>query len=535
MKPIKLNQIVSSLITIAFALLIAYFCAQVFLHEQVAVDGGLVLSKKIIYPDNFSPSVDWFFGTWTSTYQISALLFKLNWSILNISKFFIFIIAIFYLLGAMSVIHAFTKSIVIALLISFVILIFQKNFGDTDYPTLFFTSHTFGAISLALTTCIFGLVFLGNFFWVGFLSILLISAHPIIGIWTNSIILISIIFVKLVLKEKLNLNSWLYGIAIGTIITAVSFYFYYSESYYSSSPVDIEALNNYFKYWEGHRTMITEYHPEYFLKTLLLFVLGVFSLLKLQSLKKSVKLGILTVLISIFSSSLIYFVYKIFHGNINFPFWFIQMIPTRFTIMHSVIGWPVILGIVFVIIKEYTKGKKSFQHLAPFTIIFVVLFYTIQHNKVLFSIKNSYVKNASYEKILFKKNHFWETVKNTEFKGYILTSEASSTITFRKGLKPILLNPGIIDMVPYFPKTASRLAIIIEEIYGILFANPPLEFRNRAAISDDFIKLNFEKYSKEKWQDLSDKFKIDAIVIPVSWNIKLVPFTKNNRFAFYIL
>ena len=168
MKPIKLNQIVSSLVTITFALLIAYFCAQVFLHEQVAVDGGLVLSKKIIYPDNFPPLVDWFFGTWTSTYQISALLFKLNWSILNVSKFFIFIIAIFYLLGAMSVIYAFTKSIVIALLISFIILIFQKNFGDTDYPTLFFTSHTFGAISLALTTCIFGLVFLGHFFWVGF-------------------------------------------------------------------------------------------------------------------------------------------------------------------------------------------------------------------------------------------------------------------------------------------------------------------------------------------------------------------------------
>ena len=32
----------------ALILLIAYFCSQLFLHEQKAVDGGLILSKKII-------------------------------------------------------------------------------------------------------------------------------------------------------------------------------------------------------------------------------------------------------------------------------------------------------------------------------------------------------------------------------------------------------------------------------------------------------------------------------------------------------
>ena len=535
MKPIKFNQFVISLITVGFIILIAYFFTQVHLLEQHAVDGGLVLSKKIIYPDNFSPLKDYFFGAWTSIHQIAALLFKLDWSVLSVSKFFVFIIAIFYLLGTMYVLQSCTKSTVMALFISIIILIFQKNFGDTDYPTLFFTPHTFGALSLALTTCIFGFVFLGNLFWVGFLSILLINVHPINGIWTSSMIFASIIFVKLILKEKLNLGTWFYGIALGTLITAVSFYFYYSQSYYSSSLVDTEALNNYFKYWEGHRTMTKEYHLEYFLKTLLLFILGVFSLLKLQSLKKSIRMGILTVLISIFSSTIIYFVYKIFHNNIDFPFWFIQIMPTRFTIMHSVIGWPIILGIVFMLIKEYGKERKSFQYLAPITIIFIASLYTIQHNKTLFSIKNSYIKNVNYQKTLFKKNHFWETIKNAEFKGYILTSGSSSTITFRKSLKPILLNPESIDAPPYFPKTAARLAVIIEEIYGISFSDPPLELRNRAAINDDFIKLSFEKYSKEKWQYLSDKFKIDAIVIPVNWNISLVPLAKNDRFAFYVI
>ena len=70
MKPIKFNQLVISLITVVFIILIAYFFTQVHLFEQHAVDGGLVLSKKIIYPDNFVPLKDYYFGAWTSTHQI---------------------------------------------------------------------------------------------------------------------------------------------------------------------------------------------------------------------------------------------------------------------------------------------------------------------------------------------------------------------------------------------------------------------------------------------------------------------------------
>ena len=81
MKPIKFNQLVISLITVVFIILIAYFFTQVHLLEQHAVDGGLVLSKKIIYPDNFPPLKDYYFGAWTSIHQIAALLFKLDWSV----------------------------------------------------------------------------------------------------------------------------------------------------------------------------------------------------------------------------------------------------------------------------------------------------------------------------------------------------------------------------------------------------------------------------------------------------------------------
>ena len=116
----------------------------------------------------------------------------------------------------------------------------------------------------------------------------------------------------------------------------------------SSSNIDFEALNNYYKYWEGHRAG-KDFHLEYLFKTLALFILSIFSLIKLKKyLKKNVRFGIWSVLISIFFSLLIYVSYK----TINFPLWLTAIMPTRFIIMHSVIGWPLILGILFVIIID---------------------------------------------------------------------------------------------------------------------------------------------------------------------------------------
>ena len=52
---------------------------------------------------------------------------------------------------------------------------------------------------------------------------------------------------------------------------------------------------------------------------------------------------------------------------------------------------------------------------------------------------------------------------------------------------------------------------------------------------DEAIKLNFEKYSREKWQQLSKNFNLSAIIVPVNWKIDLTPHAKSNSFAFYML
>ena len=54
-------------------------------------------------------------------------------------------------------------------------------------------------------------------------------------------------------------------------------------------------------------------------------------------------------------------------------------------------------------------------------------------------------------------------------------------------------------------------------------------------LSDNTIKSNFENYSKEKWQELSENFNFHGIILPITWNISLPIKSKNKDFNFYAI
>ena len=464
--------------------------------------------------------------------SISKLLLNLNWSFSGVSKLIIFLTAVIYFLGIVLTIKSASRSTAVAILVALMTLIFQKNFGDTDYPSMIFSEHTYGMLSLAIVTFAFGLLFAGSLFFAGFFSAILISIHVLVGIWTNGIIIISLVLNKYFFKYPINYSMLIKGFVIGIILTIISFVYHQILTTDFVSYFSLEAYDNYMKYWEGHRNE-TEYHIEYFLKTLVLFGFGTFCLIALKNnLTENFKFGLICVLTSIFLSTVFYFSYKIFYPYM--PDLIVRTMPARYTIMHSIIGWPLILGMLFVFIQKFEKKNKIFNNSALFLIILIILFYSVSHYKVFIKLQNLFIENTTMQTTSIEDKNFWNVIKSTEFDGYIVTSYSTSAISMRKALKPIILDVTILDFVPYFPNTAKRMSVIIEKIYGISFSNPPLEIRNRAFLSDEAIKLSFEKYSREKWQRLSKNFNLSAIIVPVSWDIDLIPYAKSKRFAFYM-
>ena len=529
----KQSVLNSSKFIFLFALFASYFFSIVHNIDQRAVDAGLVLAKIVVYPDEISPMNEYFVSSWTFLHQISKLLLSFNWSFANVSQFIIFITATLFFLGIALTINSATKSVYLSILVALIILIFQKNFGDTDYPSLFFSEHTYGMISLATATLVFGLLFYGSLFLAGLFSSLLICIHPLIGIWINAIIIISLIINKYFFQKNIESNKFIKGFILGIAFTVGSFIYHVISTENFSSQFNFEAYNNYIKFWEGHRTQ-TEYHVEYFLKTTILLTFGFLSLkFSSKNFSENFKFGMLCVLTSIILSSITYFLYKIFQPHI--PDLIFRIMPTRFTIMHSVIGWPIIIGILFVYLKEFEKRKYVFKNFGHIFIIFIISYYSISHYKVFIKLQKLLVNNTSNQIESVEDKKFWNYIKNAKMNGYILTSYSTSTVAMRRSLKPIILDVTSFDFVTYFPNTAKSMSMIIENIYGIPFDNPPKNILRHPFLTDEDIKSNFENYSKEKWNELSKNFNFQGIIIPVNWNINLLPKAKNKNFAFYII
>ena len=527
MKLILNSSLKNFIVVFILSIIFGYFFSTIYNFDQRAVDSALVFSKIVTYPDEISPMKEYFLKSWTLLHQISNFFLFFNWSFSSVSKLLIFLITVIYFVGITLAVNSATKSIYLSVLVSVMILIFQKNFGDTDYPTLFFTDHSYGMFGLAITTCIFGCLLSGNLFVGGLMTSVLISVHPIIGIWMFGIILISLFINRFLSKFAFNEKKILIGLLFGVIITTISLIYHFLTMQEFSSSFDLNSYNNYMQYWEGHRNE-SSYHFEYFIKTLILFIFGTLCLKTFDNkFNKNFKFGIICVLCSIIFSTFFYFLFKFFHPYI--PDLILRTMPTRFATLHSVIAWPLILGILFVLAKEFSK--KS----AHILIIFIITYYSISHHKVFFKLHSLFIKNTSSQITSVEEKNFWNNIKEIKSNGYLLTTYSTSVVSMRKSLKPILLDVTSFDFVPYYPNTAKNLSIIIENVYGIPFDNPPSNIANQPFLLDESIRSNFENYSEEKWKKLSKDYNFFGIIVPISWNINLSPSTKNKKFAFYII
>ena len=178
--------------------------------EQIAVDAGLVISGIIKYPENNSIMKIYYFNSWTFLHQFAALLLKLDLSIINVSRIILFFSSLFFFIGIYLISKSITSSSILSFFITLAVLFFRKSFGDVDYPTLIFSVHSNGMMSLAISTLVFGLISNRNLFLAGFFSILLLSIHLVVGAWIIFILSLTFFLTKIIRINLNNINMFIY-------------------------------------------------------------------------------------------------------------------------------------------------------------------------------------------------------------------------------------------------------------------------------------------------------------------------------------
>ena len=521
---------------IILIIFISFFFSVSYSLEQHAIEGGLVISGLVKYPEGYSVMKTAYFNGWTFLNQFAGLLLKLDLSSINASRVILFFSTFFYFTGIYLAVRSISSSSILGFFIALTVIIFRKNFGDIDYPTLIFSVHTNGMMSLAMATFVFGLIANGNLFLAGFFSIFLVSIHPVIGIWIVSVVLFSILVTKIFSRNFIINKKIFYGMLFSLVPVLLSFIFFYINTVEEiPSHYDKEMYITYMELWEAHRTNYGNaslLHYEYLAKSFFLVLTCILSLKYFtKKITPQCQLMLITVLISCLGSIIIYILYKFNPGL--FPGLLTVIMPTRFTLMHSVIGIPIIISFLFLLIKQFL-GKNKFKQVYAFIFILFSLFaYSISHYKNILDRTNQFISNLADKKEQDEKNIFWRNVKETKIEGFVLTSEETTYLTLRQGFKPILLNVDSIDIVPYMPFTVNKIKEIIEKVYDVPFDNPPI--KNLAMIPNDVVKMSFEKKTYDRWQQIFNEFRISALIVPTNWKIDLKLNFKSSDYALYKL
>ena len=514
---------------------LSFFLAISYSFHQVAIDSGLSLSDKIFFPPENNIFFYYANNSWSLVIQFIQFLISLEFDISLISKIILFLSTFFYSLGIYLTSKNISSSSYLALLIVFFVMVFRKNFGDIDYPTLMFSEHTNGMISLSLITLVFGLSCNRNFFSASFLIGLLISIHLTLGLWIFFIFFLTTIFF---LKKKdfsVSSKRIAFGLISGIFVTIISFIFYKINLEPIPYNFNISSYTNYMNNWDAHRNFygnLSVLNYEYIFKSTLLFFalilyLNLFSHKKGSDNKFFSYLLILNILISF----ILYLAYKKIPSI--FPDLATRTIPSRYFLLQSVIGYPILISLTYLFLNKILKKFSLRNERVLGFFIFLVIFYFLSHyknvNSLIVGFSNNFFSDTKVE-----DETFWQKVKNNDTSGYIITSELTCSPTIAKANKPVILCPHPIDYIPYLPKLAGRIEYVMKEIYEITFENPPKEFNGIVdGLRDVQIKEVFENREKKNWLNIAKTFNAYGVIVPANWSIDLDPHFTNEKYTFY--
>jgi hypothetical protein len=99
--------------------------------------------------------------------------------------------------------------------------------------------------------------------------------------------------------------------------------------------------------------------------------------------------------------------------------------------------------------------------------------------------------------------------------------------------RPVLLDGGGLDALPYATEAAPEMERILRRVYGIELLNPPEEARLRGTIPPELTRRIWEAYSPDEWQRIATEFGVRQVVTPHDWTLQLPLEVRSRTLSVY--
>jgi len=118
--------------------------------------------------------------------------------------------------------------------------------------------------------------------------------------------------------------------------------------------------------------------------------------------------------------------------------------------------------------------------------------------------------------------------------GVLLTGGDMQLIQLRTR-RPILINGGGLDGLPYALESGPAVERILRDVYAIDLFNPPDEARGRGAIPNQYNRAAWERFSGDQWQMIRRTYDVTQVMTPPGWSLALPVVIDDAGFVLYDL
>ena len=101
--------------------------------------------------------------------------------------------------------------------------------------------------------------------------------------------------------------------------------------------------------------------------------------------------------------------------------------------------------------------------------------------------------------------------------------------------RPVLLDGGTLDTLPYALEQGPAMDRILKDVYGVDLFNPPPEARGGGRVPHEFSRRIWETWPAEKWQDLGRTYGVGQMIAPADWTIALPRAAASSGLALYTI
>jgi hypothetical protein len=101
--------------------------------------------------------------------------------------------------------------------------------------------------------------------------------------------------------------------------------------------------------------------------------------------------------------------------------------------------------------------------------------------------------------------------------------------------RPVLLDGGSLDTLPYASESGPRIAEILRGAYGIDLFNPPALARHRGQIPGIAHRALWEGWSRAQWADIRARYGVEDVLTFDEWTLRLPLVASSSELKLYAL